>query len=72
MTSTDLFEIERSLWNNDPVLYHETLRPDALLVFREIGTMNNLQRLSCAAASMHGSLVGGNSFFTSRCGLMPN
>jgi hypothetical protein len=39
MTSTDLFEIERSLWNNDPVLYHETLRPDALLVFRETGVI---------------------------------
>jgi hypothetical protein len=39
MTSTDLFEIERSLWNNDPVLYHETLRLDALLVFRETGVI---------------------------------
>jgi hypothetical protein len=39
VTSTDLFEIERSLWNNDPVLYHDTLRSDALLLFRETGVI---------------------------------
>jgi hypothetical protein len=37
VTSADLFEIERALWNNDPVLYHDTLRPDALLLFPETG-----------------------------------
>jgi hypothetical protein len=39
VTSTDLFEIERSLWNNDPVLYHDTLHSDALLLFRETGVI---------------------------------
>jgi hypothetical protein len=34
-----MFEIERSLWSNDPEIYHETLRHDALLVFQETGVI---------------------------------
>jgi hypothetical protein len=35
MDSTELYEIERSLWNNNPEFYHDSLRHDALLVFQE-------------------------------------
>ena len=34
-----MFDIERSLRSNDPEIYHETLRHDALLVFRETGVI---------------------------------
>jgi hypothetical protein len=39
MNSTDLYQIERSLWTNDPKVYHESLRHDALLVFQETGAI---------------------------------
>src|SRR5215510_1178002 len=39
MNSTDLYQIERSLWTNDPNIYHDSLRSDALLLFRETGIM---------------------------------
>jgi hypothetical protein len=37
MNSTDLYQIERSLWTNDPKVYHDTLHYDALLLFQETG-----------------------------------
>jgi hypothetical protein len=37
MNSTDLYKIERALWTNDPKIYHDSLRPDALLLFQETG-----------------------------------
>jgi hypothetical protein len=39
MNSTEIFEIERSLWSNDPTIYRERLHDDALLVFRETGVI---------------------------------
>jgi hypothetical protein len=39
MDATDLYEIERSLWTNDPKVYHESLRHDALLLFQETGVI---------------------------------
>jgi hypothetical protein len=39
MNSIDLFEIERSLWTNDPMVYHNSLRHDALLLFQETGVI---------------------------------
>jgi hypothetical protein len=35
----DLYQIERSLWSNDPEVYHDSLRHDALLLFRETGVI---------------------------------
>jgi hypothetical protein len=37
MKSTDLYQIERSLWTNDPDIYQKALREDALLLFQETG-----------------------------------
>ena len=37
MDSTELYEIERSLWTNDPEVYRDSLRQDALLMFQETG-----------------------------------
>jgi hypothetical protein len=39
MDAPDLYEIERSLWTNDPKVYHATLRQDALLLFQETGVI---------------------------------
>ena len=39
MNSTDLYEIERSLWSNDPDVYRDSLRHDALLLFPETGAI---------------------------------
>jgi hypothetical protein len=39
MDDTGLYEIERSLWTNDPKVYHQSLRADALLVFQETGVI---------------------------------
>jgi hypothetical protein len=39
MNSTDLYQIERSLWTNNPTVYHDSLREDALLVFQETGVV---------------------------------
>jgi hypothetical protein len=39
MNSTELYEIERSLWTNDPKVYHDSLRHDALLLFQETGVI---------------------------------
>lgn len=35
----ELYEIERSLWTNDPTIYHDSLRDDALLLFQETGVI---------------------------------
>jgi hypothetical protein len=37
MNSRELFEIERSLWTNDPDIYQKALRENALLLFQETG-----------------------------------
>src|SRR5262245_29609397 len=37
MNSEELFELERKLWTNDPTVYHDILRDDALLLFQETG-----------------------------------
>jgi hypothetical protein len=39
MNAMDLYEIERSLWTNDPTVYHDSLRRDALLLFQETGVI---------------------------------
>ena len=39
MIPTDLYQIERSLWTNDPNVYHDSLRHDALLLFQETGVI---------------------------------
>jgi hypothetical protein len=39
MNSTSLFEIERTLWTNDPEVYRDALRHDALLLFPETGVI---------------------------------
>lgn len=39
MNSTELYEIERLLWTNDPGVYYDSLRDDALLVFQETGVV---------------------------------
>jgi hypothetical protein len=39
MNSTDLYQIERSLWTNDPKVYLDSLRHDALLLFQETGVI---------------------------------
>jgi hypothetical protein len=39
MNSIDLYQIERALWTNDPNVYHDSFRPDALLVFQETGVI---------------------------------
>lgn len=39
MEATALYEIERSLWTNEPTVYHDRLRDDALLVFQETGVI---------------------------------
>jgi hypothetical protein len=39
MKTTDLYEIERSLWTNDPKVYRASLRDDALLMFQETGVI---------------------------------
>ena len=39
MDGTGLYEIERSLWTNDPKVFHDSLRRDALLIFRESGVI---------------------------------
>jgi hypothetical protein len=39
MDATDLYEIERSLWTNDPRAYHDSLRHDAILLFQETGVI---------------------------------
>ena len=39
MNGTDLYEIEGSLWTNDPKVYHDSLRHDALLIFQETGVI---------------------------------
>jgi hypothetical protein len=39
MDETGLYEIERSLWTNDPKVYHASLRHDALLLFQETGVI---------------------------------
>jgi hypothetical protein len=35
-----LLPIERGLWTNDAIFYHETLTEDAMLVFAETGVIN--------------------------------
>jgi hypothetical protein len=37
MDSPELYEMERLLWTNDPRIYRDSLRNDALLLFRETG-----------------------------------
>jgi hypothetical protein len=39
MNSTDLYQSERSLWTNDPDVYHDPLHEDALLLFQETGVI---------------------------------
>src|SRR5262245_34690464 len=39
MNWTELFEVERSLWTNDPKVNHDSLRDDALLLFQETGVI---------------------------------
>jgi hypothetical protein len=39
MNSTDLYQIEKSLWTNDPKVYHDSLHHDALLLFQETGVI---------------------------------
>jgi hypothetical protein len=39
MDSPDLFEMERSLWTNDPRVYLDSLRDDPLLLFQETGVI---------------------------------
>lgn len=39
MDATRLYEIEKSLWTNDPKIYHQSLRHDALLLFQETGVI---------------------------------
>lgn len=39
MNTKELYEIERSLWTNDPGVYHGALRHDALLLFHEVGVI---------------------------------
>jgi hypothetical protein len=39
MDSADLYQIEQSLWTNDPQVYHDSLHRDALLLFQETGVI---------------------------------
>ena len=39
MDLPELFEMERSLWTNDPRIYLDSLRDDALLLFQETGVI---------------------------------
>jgi hypothetical protein len=39
MDWTDVHQIERSLWTNDPKIYQDSLRHDALLLFQETGVI---------------------------------
>ena len=39
MNGIDLYKIERSLWTNDPNIYRDSLRHDALLAFPETGVI---------------------------------
>lgn len=39
MDATALYESEKSLWTNDPKVYRDSLRHDALLLFRETGVI---------------------------------
>ena len=39
MKSVDLYQIERTLWTNNPEIYHDSLRSDALLLFGETGVI---------------------------------
>ena len=39
MNSTDLYQIEKSLWTNDPNVYRDALCQDALLLFQETGVI---------------------------------
>jgi hypothetical protein len=39
MNSTDLYQLERSVRTNDPEVYHDSLRDDALLLFQETGVI---------------------------------
>jgi hypothetical protein len=39
MSFTDLYQIERTLWTNDPEVYQVSLRQDALLLFQETGVI---------------------------------
>lgn len=39
MKAMELYDIERSLWTNDPTVYHDSLRHDALLLFQETGVI---------------------------------
>src|SRR5215510_8634744 len=39
MNSNELYDVERLLWTNDPTVYHDSLRDDALLLFHETGVI---------------------------------
>jgi hypothetical protein len=49
MNSTALYQLERSLWTNDPKVYHDSLRDDALLLFQETGVITR----DTAVAAIH-------------------
>jgi hypothetical protein len=40
----ELFQIERSLWTNDPELYEAIYAPDAILIFPEVGKIEQALR----------------------------
>ena len=44
MKSLDLYQIERTLWTNNPEIYHDSLRSDALLLFGETGVITRDMR----------------------------
>jgi hypothetical protein len=39
MNVKELLELERPLWTNNPDVYHDSLRDDALVLFQETGVM---------------------------------
>jgi hypothetical protein len=39
MDASALCEMEKFLWTNDPRIYHDSLRDDALLLFQETGVI---------------------------------
>jgi hypothetical protein len=39
-TTTDLLRIERTLWENDARVYHDTYSPDAVLIFPGVGRID--------------------------------
>jgi hypothetical protein len=38
--ASELVAIERTLWSNDPEIYHDTYAPDAVLIFPVVGRLD--------------------------------